>query len=190
MQNLSDLREVLAVLTRLGIPYALGGSMASSVYGVPRNTRDGDVTAEPFPGKETQLVGAFGEDYYISEAAVRDAVRMRSSFNIINTATGFKVDVFVRKDRPFEQSAMSRRVAVDLPDASGQPVFLHTPEDVVLFKLWWYRLGNQASEQQFKDVLGVLQVQAGRLDDAYLDRWTADLGVADLLPRARQESAV
>ena len=187
VQNLSDLREVLVVLTRLGIAYALGGSMASSVYGVPRNTRDGDVTAEPFPGKEAQLIGAFGDDYYISEDAVRDAVRSRSSFNIINTATGFKVDVFVRKDRPFEQSAMSRRVAVDLPDAPGQPVFLHSPEDVILFKLWWYRLGNQTSDQQFKDVLGVLQVQAGRLDDAYLDRWAADLGVADLLGRARQE---
>ncbi len=190
MQNLSGLREVLAVLTRLGIPYALGGSMASSVYGVPRNTRDADVTVEPFPGKETQLVGAFGEDYYVSEQAVRDAVRLRSSFNIINTATGFKVDVFVRKDRPFEQSAMSRRVAVDLPDAPGQPVVLHTPEDVVLFKLAWYRLGNEAAEQQFKDVVGVLQVQAGRLDDAYLDRWGADLGVADLLRRARQESTI
>ena len=190
VQNLHDLREVLSVLTRLGIPYALGGSMASSVYGVPRNTRDGDITAEPFPGKEAQLVAAFGEDYYISEPAVRDAVRLRSSFNIINTATGFKVDVFVRKDRPFELSAMSRRLAVDLPDAPGQPVVLHTPEDVILFKLAWYRLGNQVADQQFKDVLGVLQVQAGRLDDAYLDRWAADLGVADLLRRAREESKV
>jgi hypothetical protein len=190
MQNLHELRQILAVLTRLGIPYALGGSMASSVYGVPRSTRDADITAEPFPGKEAQLVAAFGDDYYISEPAVREAVLLRSSFNIINTAAGFKVDVFVRKDRPFEQSAMSRRVAVDLPDAPGQPVVLHTPEDVVLFKLAWYRLGNQASEQQFKDVVGVLQVQAGRLDDAYLDRWAADLGVADLLSRARKENAV
>jgi len=189
MQNLHELRQVLSVLTQLGIPYALGGSMASSVYGIPRSTRDADVTAEPFPGKEAQLVAAFGEDYYISEPAVRQAVLLRSSFNIINTAAGFKVDVFVRKDRPFEQSAMSRRVAVDLPDAPGQPVVLHTPEDVVLFKLAWYRLGNQASEQQFKDVLGVLQVQAGRLDDVYLDRWAADLGVAELLRRAREESA-
>ena len=77
MQNLTELREVLAVLTRLEIPYALGGSMASSVHGIARYTRDADVTAEPFPGKEAQLVGAFGEDYYISEAAVRNAVRRR-----------------------------------------------------------------------------------------------------------------
>ncbi|HVS35298.1 MAG TPA: hypothetical protein VMS17_06920 [Gemmataceae bacterium] len=190
MQNLSDLREVLAVLAQLDIPYALSGSMASSMHGVPRSTRDADVTAEPFPGKESQLVGAFGEDYYISEQAVREAVLLRSSFNIINTGTGFKVDVFVRKDRPFEQSAMSRRVALTFPDAPAQPIVVYTPEDVILFKLEWHRLSNEVAEQQIKDVLGVLQVQAGRLDDAYLNRWAADLGVADLLQRARQESAL
>ena len=189
VQNFSDLREVLGALTRLDIPYALGGSMASSVYGVARYTRDADITAEPFPGKEAALVAAFGEDYYISEPAVRDAVRLRSSFNIINTSTGFKVDVFVRKDRPFETAAMNRRVSLQLPDAPGQPVVLYSPEDVILFKLAWFRLGNEASEQQFKDVLGVLQVQAGRLDGAYLDHWAADLGVTDLLQKARRESA-
>jgi hypothetical protein len=188
MQNLSDLRQVLEVLTKLGIPYALGGSMASSVYGVPRYTHDADVTAEPFPGKEAQLAAAFGEDFYLSESAIRDAVRLRSSFNIINTSIGFKVDVFVRKDRPFDKSAMSRRVALELPDAPNQPIVLHTPEDVILFKLWWFRLGNLASEQQFRDIIGVLQVQAGKLDDAYLDHWAADLGVTDLLARARQDA--
>jgi hypothetical protein len=188
MQNLSDLREVLSVLSKLGIPYALGGSMASSVYGVPRYTHDADVTAEPFPGKEKQFAEAFGEDFYLSESAIRDAVRLRSSFNIINTAIGFKVDVFVRKDRPFEQSAMSRRIAVEMPDSPGQPIFLHSPEDVILFKLWWYRLGNLTSEHQIKDIIGVLQVQAGKLDDAYLDHWAADLGVTDLLDRARQDA--
>jgi hypothetical protein len=188
MQNVIDLRVVLDVLTKLGIPYALGGSMASSVYGVPRYTHDADVTAEPFPGKEAQLAAAFGEDFYLSESAIRDAVRLRSSFNIINTNSGFKVDVFVRKDRPFEQSAMSRRVSLEMPEAPGQPIVLHTPEDVILFKLWWFRLGNLAAEQQFRDIIGVLQVQAGKLDDAYLDHWAADLGVTDLLGRARQDA--
>ncbi len=84
---------------------------------------------------------------------------------------------------------MSRRISLELPDAPGQSIVLHTPEDVILFKLWWYRLGNEASEQQFKDVLGVLQVQAGQLDNGYLDHWAADLGVTDLLDRVRQESS-
>jgi hypothetical protein len=185
MQNLHDLREVLRVFTDLGIPYALGGSMASSVYGVGRYTRDADVTAEPFPGREARLAAAFGPDYYVSLPAVQDAVRRRASFNIINTATGFKVAVFVRKDTPFERSAMERRISFEPPDQPGEPIVLYTPEDVILFKLVWYRLAEGVTDRQWADVLGVLKVQAGKLDQAYLDRWARDLGVADLLDKAR-----
>ena len=94
-------REVVTALERLGITYALGGSLASSIHGVNRNTTDADITVEPFPGKEHQLVAFFGVGYYVSLDAVRQAVRERSSFNIISTTTGFKADVFVRKDQPF-----------------------------------------------------------------------------------------
>src|SRR5262249_20198420 len=111
MQNIHDLREVVRVLVGLGIPYALGGSMASSIDGVDRYTRDADLTVEPFPGREAHLAGAFGPDWYVSLPAVQQAVRQRSSFNLINTSTGFKVDVFVRQEVAFEQSAMARRVA-------------------------------------------------------------------------------
>jgi hypothetical protein len=190
ISNLREVREVIRVLVQLGIPYALGGSMASSVHGRDRYTRDADLTAEPFPGKEELLAGAFGPDYYVSVHAVKDAILRRASFNIINTTTGFKVDVFIQKATAFEQSAFQRRVTISLPDDPAQPVTLHAAEDVVLFKLRWYRLGNQISEQQWRDVLGVLQVQASKLDDAYLDLWAADLGVADLLARARQEAAL
>jgi hypothetical protein len=189
MTNLPALREVIGVLDRLGIAYALGGSMASSVHGVPRYTHDADITVEPFPGREADFVAAFGPDYYLSLAAIQDAIARRASFNIINTASGFKVDMFVSPDQPFEQSAMQRRVAMTFPDDPQQPVALQSPEDVILFKLRWYRLGGEVSEQQWKDVLGVLKVQVGRLDEAYLDRWAADLGVQDLLARAYQESA-
>ena len=181
---------MIAALSRLGIPYALGGSWASCLFGQMRLTLDADLSLEPFPGQESALCACFGEDYYVSPDAVREAVRRRSSFNIIHLPSGFKVDCFVRKDRPFEQSVMARRRSYALPGQLGPPLQCVTPEDVVLLKLEWFRLGNEASERQWRDVLGVLQVQAGRLDDAYLDRWAADLGVADLLRRARQESAI
>jgi hypothetical protein len=189
LRSVRELREVVCVLADLGIPYALGGSMASSVYGYDRYTRDADITVEPFPGKAAQLAAAFGSDYYVSVPAIEDALRRQASFNIINMRTGFKVDVFIRKDQPFERTAMARRINLELPDSPGQPLTLHTAEDVVLFKLRWYRLGNEMSEQQWKDILGVLKVQTGKLDEGYLDRWAADLGVADLLDRARREMA-
>jgi hypothetical protein len=187
-ENLRVFREVVAVLNSLDIPYALGGSMASSVFGVDRYTRDADITVDPFPGKESQLAGSFGPDYYVSLSAVQEAVRNRSSFNIINTSAGFKVDVFVRSNEEFEKSAMARRVSLELPDLPSQPLFFHSPEDVILFKLGWYRKGNEISDQQWADVLGVLKVQGNQLDFDYLERWAKHLGIDDLLARARQQA--
>ena len=188
VDNQRVVREVIAAFDTLGIPYALGGSLASAIYGVTRLTADADVTADPFPGKEAQFAARFGPEYYVSIDAVREAIRGRSSFNVINTAVGFKVDVFIRGDQPFEASMMQRRVAFTDPAAPDQPIHLVSPEDIVLLKLEWYRLGGEVSDRQWSDVLGVLRVQAGRLDAGYLDRWAKDLGVADLLARARQEA--
>jgi len=186
-ENLRVVREVAGVFDRLAIPYALGGSVASSVHGINRFTRDADLSAEPFPGREGEFAGSFGPDYYLSVPAIRDAVRDRSCFNIINTSTGFKIDVFVRKDRAFERSAMERRLSVMLPDLPEQPMSFVTAEDAILFKLEWYRLGNEALDQQWKDIIGILKVQGGKLDETYLDRWAAELKVTDLLAKARQE---
>jgi hypothetical protein len=188
--ELGVFQEVVSAFTRLGIASALGGSLASSVHGLTRQTFDADITVEPFPGKERELVALLGVDYYLDRRAVEDAVRQRCSFNIIHHHPGFKVGVFVRKDDLFEQSAMSRRLSVTLPDLPNQAVFLQTPEDVILFKLRWYRLGNEIAERQWHDILGVLKIQAGRLDEAYLNSWAAHLGVTDLLAHARQESMV
>jgi hypothetical protein len=188
ISSLRELREFITVFTSLGIPYALGGSMASSIHGLDRYTRDADVTLEPFAGEEATFVASFGPDVYVSLPAVKEAVRQRSSFNIINTSTGFKVDIFIRKDEPFERSAMERRMAVVLPDLPAQPIVTYSPEDLILFKLRWYRLGNESSEQQWKDVLGIFKAQGDKLDQGYLDRWAPVLKVEDLLARARQES--
>lgn len=187
-EALQVVAEVAGVFTRLGVVYALGGSLASSLRGVPRFTEDADVTAEPFPGKEADFVAAFGPDYYLSEPAVRQAVQQRSSFNLIHTPSGFKVDVFVRKDRPFEQSLLSRRQALVTATSPPQQLDVVTAEDIILLKLEWYRLGQETSDRQWSDILGVLKVQAGQLDDGYLDSWAAQLGVADLLARARAEA--
>jgi hypothetical protein len=189
MTGTNDLQSVIDVFRRLGIAYALGGSMASSIYGESRHTNDADVAVEPFDGKEEALVAALGPNFYVALPSVREAVARRSSFNILNTASGFKMDVFVRKDRPFEASALARRIPMEFSDAPGRPVDVLSAEDVVLFKLEWYRLGGEVSDRQWKDIVSVLRIRGAQIDQAYLDRWAGDLGVADLLARARQESA-
>lgn len=181
--------HVIAVFDALGIPYAIGGSIASSIHGIGRMTRDADVTAEPFPGREAEFVARFDpSEYYIRLPAVREAIRDRSSFNVLHPPSGFKIDVFVRSDEPFERAAFARKVWERLPDESLPPLAFHSAEDIILFKLRWYRLGGEVSDRQWGDVLGVLKVQADRLDDDYLDHWATELGVADLLNRARSEA--
>jgi hypothetical protein len=185
-ENVAIVHEVGAVLDRLEIPYAIGGSWASSLLGKPRLTHDVDLTVEPFPGKDTAFCASFSDDYYVSLPMIQDAIRRRSSFNIIHWPSGFKVDIFVRKDRPYDASVLARRRLHPLSE--GRSLSLVSPEDVILLKLEWYRLGGNTSERQLEDVRGVLQMQAGKLDQVYLDHWAADLGVSDLLQRAREES--
>ncbi len=188
MEHTEIVQQMIGILVRLDIPYALGGSWASSLLGKMRFTTDADFTVEPFLGKEAAFCAAFSDDYYISLPMIQDAIRRRSSFNVIHWSSGFKIDLFVRKDRPFEKAVMMRRHPHIV--AEGQEVMLVSAEDIILLKLEWYRLGGGASERQWSDVLGVIQMQADRLDADYLDRWAADLGVSDLLQRARQESGV
>jgi hypothetical protein len=152
-------------------------------------TRDADITVEPFPGREDVFVAAFpAPEFYLSPDAVREANRNRSTFNILHPATGYKIDIFVRKDEPFEQAAFARRSPHPLADAPDEPAQIHSPEDIILFKLRWFRLGGETSERQWIDILGVMKTQGDRLDTAYLDHWAAEIGVKDLLGRARQQS--
>ena len=190
VDNLDVVREVTSAFDRLGIAYALGGSWASSFHGEPRSTRDADITVEAFEGREKALVDRFGPDYYLSLDAVTQAVRERRSFNIINTVAGFKVDVFVDKQTPFSRSVLARRIPITSPGDSWHPLVMISAEDTILMKLEWYRLGNEISERQWLDVLGMLRVQSGRLDETYLDLWAKELGVAKLLNDARRDADV
>jgi hypothetical protein len=187
-EHVRPIRHVITVLDDLNIRYAIGGSLASSLYGEPRHTQDADLTVEPFPGKERLFVLRFpADEYYADEAMIRDAVARRASFNILHLHTGFKVDVFVQKDRPFDRELLARRVKARVFGEDGDEYGVVSAEDCVLLKLEWFRLGGEASDRQWRDILGVMKTQAGGLDEAYLDQWAEQLGVKDLLARARRQ---
>ncbi|MBI2805095.1 MAG: hypothetical protein HYX68_08955 [Planctomycetes bacterium] len=178
--------DLVHILERFDIRVALGGSMASSIFGKPRFTEDADLTVEPFPGKEEAFGAALDAAYYVSLDTVKRANRESGSFNIIHTTSGFKIDVFVKKNAPFEESAFGRRRRVLLANDTIQ---VFSPEDIILFKLAWFRLGGQVSDRQWGDILGVLQVQRDQLDYAYLEQWAAQLGLAELLREARKTAS-
>ena len=186
-ESLNVIREVVAILRAMRIEHALGGSFASSYHGEPRQTKDADFTVTPFPGREQEFIDRLGPNYYASVDSIREANRERRSFNLIHTLAGFKLDLFVRRDRPFEISAMSRRVWKPLSDQPDDRIEVHSPEDTILQKLEWFRLGGEISDKQWSDILGVLRVQAGRLDESYLDYWAKELGVFDLLEEIRTQ---
>jgi hypothetical protein len=183
------LLQVASILDDLGIEFHVGGSFASAVHGEPRQTRDIDLVIalrEPDVGP---LVVRLGDGFYSSEPALRAAIRDRRASNLVHLASGIKIDLFVRGDAPFDRSEFERAGAVDIGGDPSRSVRVKSPEDTVLRKLLWYRAGGHASERQWRDVVGVLKTQAGRLDAAYLEHWAADLGLADLLGEALRESA-
>jgi hypothetical protein len=182
------IRAAVGVLDEMSIPYAIGGSIASSTYGTPRFTHDADITVEPFAGREAEFARHFGSEFYVSVPAILQAIQKRSSFNLLHFASGFKIDFFVRKENPFAEAVMNRRRTETLAEFGGQSFYLVSPEDVVLLKLEWYRLGGEVSDRQWSDILGVLRARRASLDFAYLERTAMTLGVTDLLERATQEA--
>ena len=192
MQQNDALNAVLPVIDafeRLGVPYYVGGSLASSAHGIARATFDADLVADLHAQHVDRLVDALHADYYIDAAMIRDALSRRSCFNLIHLATSFKVDVFVLKGRAYDRAALARKEKRSIaPDSPEIEVFLASPEDTVLAKLEWYRLGDEVSERQWRDVLGIFKSQRGHLDGDYMKKWAAELKVADLLERVLREA--
>jgi len=190
-ETLAAVSPLIAELKKLGVAYYIGGSVVSSMRGIPRSTLDVDLVVDLAPRHVAPLVEALQSAYYISGPMMLDAIARRSCFNLIHLATSFKVDVFVVKNRPYDRHVLTRITdeCVDVENPSLR-FFLASPEDIILAKLEWYRLGDEISERQWGDVLGVLKVQQGVLDRKYLEHWAADLGVADLLAKAFQEAEI
>lgn len=172
---------VIEVLERLGIEYHLGGSYASALHGVPRQTHDIDLVIDPVQGSERAIADSLEDRFYSDAAAITRAIRERSSCNLIHLDTGIKVDLFVKGRTAFDESEFERKVAVRLGGSAPAQVFVKSPEDTILRKLHWYRLGGGVSERQVEDARGIVGVQGERLDQGYLRRWAGELGIQDLL---------
>jgi hypothetical protein len=186
--TLAAMMPVIAEFERLEVAYYIGGSVASSLCGVPRSTLDVDIVADISSAHVDRLVDALRSTYYIDARMIQDAIRRKSCFNLIHLATSYKVDVFVLKNRSFDTESFSRRRENTLRDEDKTyRVFISSPEDILLNKLEWYRLGDEISDRQWSDILGVMKTQNENLDRDYLLKWAAELRVADLLLKAWDE---
>lgn len=182
------LAPVARVLDALSVPFRVGGSVASSALGVARTTLDVDIVADLAEEHAAALVSELGDAYYVDAEMIREAVRRREAFNIIHLATMMKIDVFVRRTRPFDRQAFERFIMEPLGDDESRRFPVSTAEDIILHKLEWFRLGGGASKRQWEDVLGVMRLQGDALDRAYLERWATELRVDDLLRSAFEDA--
>jgi hypothetical protein len=155
-----------------------------------RATADVDLVANVEVSQVNRLVASLDADYYVSAEMIREAIQRHASFNLIHLETMVKIDVFIAKDQPYDSKALTRRRVDTLDEESSREFYLSSPEDVVLSKLQWYEIGGRVSEQQWKDVLGVLKVQSDKLDLDYLKHWASRLNLSELLNRSLDDAGM
>lgn len=189
-ESLSVALIVLDVLDRLGIEHHLGGSYASSIHGTPRQTQDVALVVDLEAATIEPLITALADDFYADDELARLAFARKGSFNVVHLSSGVKIDLFFRGKEPFDHSEFGRAqwLPVEGLSNSGRLVRVKTPEDIILRKLQWYRLGGESSDRQWADVLGCLEAQGAHLDRDYLEHWAREIEVIDLLQRAQAES--
>jgi hypothetical protein len=175
------LRAIVTTFQAIGIPYMVVGSFASTFHGEPRTTRDVDLVIDPSATQLDELLAALDPElYYVDPDVARDALRRRVMFNVIEMATAWKLDLIIRKARPFSIEELRRRETVTM---LGTEVATATAEDTILAKLEWAKAGW--SQRQLDDVAGILRVRGGSLDLAYLERWVGELGLDEQWRLAR-----
>jgi len=178
----SLLQLVVSGLNRASIDHMVTGSFASTFHGEPRMTRDIDLVINPSVDAIQMLASQFpAPRYYWNDAVM--AVQQRDMFNLIDTSTGWKVDLTVRKDRPFSVMEFGRRRRAEI---DGVATFVTTGEDAVLSKLEWQR--DSAPATQRRDVVEMLRANVGRLDHEYLNLWASRLDVGELLVAVMSEA--
>jgi len=179
---------VAGVLEGCGLRYVLGGSLASSVSGEPRSTLDVDLMVDISEGEVPCVIEGLGTAFHAEHEGFTRAIRAHSSVNVIHLPTATKVDLFVMGASPIEPQQMDRRIKVQITGRPGTELYVYTPEDILLQKLRWYRMGRETSDRQWRDILGIAAVQAESLDLPYLRTAAAQIEVSDLLQRALSEA--
>jgi len=177
----NPLATIVRELDRAGIPHLLAGSFASSYHGDPRTTNDIDLVIAPTRMSLEAFVRSLDPAaYYVSEDAALEAFDHQGQFNVVVLASGWKVDLILRKERAFSRSEFERRELATIEDTQ---VFVATAEDTIVAKLEWAGAGE--SERQLRDVAGILELRGSSLDLAYIERWVAELGLHAEWERAK-----
>lgn len=175
------LGRVVAALEAAEIPYMLTGSYASSLHSIPRATRDVDVVIYPNREQLTRFIRSLPADrYYCDLEDAIESLRRRSQFNVIDHATGWKVDFIIPAYDEFHIEEFARRRTVEI---DGLRLSVVSPEDIVIAKLLWAKAGQSA--RQIEDAATVVRLQGPKLDIGYIETWVRRLGLDQQWSSAR-----
>ena len=182
--------EVAQLIEQCGGDYVLGGSLASSLLGEPRSTVDIDLAIHISAGDGLRLVEALESGpFYVPRDAALTALTAAGSFNAIHEESVYKIDFFVLGEAVLDRAQLERRTFVTIPTEPPLQLWVTSPEDQILRKLDWYRRGGGASDRQWRDVIGLLELGA-ELDHDYLSEVASVTGLTDLLTRALGQADV
>lgn len=173
MNEIDIVRDISARFERAQIAYMLTGSMAMNYYAQPRMTRDIDVVVEITPADVERLTALFRPDYHVSQQNIQDSLDHESIFNLIHEESVIKVDCIVRKSSEYRRLEFGRRQRIAIREFT---TFIVSKEDLIISKLFWAK--DSHSEIQLGDVRNLA---ATGYDAAYLQRWTRELGLDNLL---------
>ena len=173
---------VIAALEAADIEYLIGGAVAAWAWGEPRATMDLDLVVN-IP---LELIGKLSKelekrDMLVPEEIILENImedRADLPINAIHMYSGFKADLYpLREGDELRISAFKRRQKVDLGEALGE-VYLHSPEDLIIYKLWYYSLSQQT--KHIRDITSIVMTLDDQLDFSYIDDWVTKMGLGSL----------
>ncbi len=185
---LTALLRVTTQLESMGVSYVIVGSVATFIHGIPRLTNDTDLVVDFRPEHIEPFSNALEDEFYLERESIKNAIKNHGSFNLLHYESMFKIDIFVAKNRSYDQDKLARRVLRSLSSEPPHQVWVMTAEDNVLSKLQWFRMGNEVSVQQWRDAIGILKTKSEYMDLKYMNETAKSLGISDLLQRAFEEA--
>jgi hypothetical protein len=176
--------QVGKALDRLGIAWVTTGSIVSSIQGEPRATHDVDLVVQFAARQQKEFCNQFqSPEFYLSEAAISQAIQTQGMFNLLHISSGDKVDFWLLKDSDFDRSRFARRRTFEIEP--GSCIWITSPEDTIIQKLYWAQESG-GSEKQFNDALRVYEMQFQNLDQAYMTTWTQQVAVVEEWQRLQE----
>ena len=173
------LTDIVNLLQREGIAYALVGGLAASLRGQPRVTADVDLVIAADIERALELVGSLEESAFRPLFDnVGEIVERAFLLPLRHRTTNVKVDLAIGMSG-FEQQALTRAEPLVF---AGSTVMVATSEDLVLMKI----LAGRPQDEQ--DLQGIVAAQGDRLDWEYCLKVATDLGEAigqDLIGRVQ-----